>query len=407
MSWAQADQGQGQLAPTTAKRFRESLSSLMLQLGAATASFIHCVMSNEHAQPRRFEPDAVARQLRALGTSEAIQLLGLGFCSRPGYAQLCETTESAALRAAQHRNGAAAHVLAGCGGGVALLGPRLSCEVLLYVAGVPQGDYRLGVHRLFLRRRAADRLERVRHMPAAEIAPMVCELAPELFASLSRAHSRAQAVLGESRAPKPSLDPATGGSRLSKIARVAYLNNRTLRVALYLGQLRRLASARRVIERAALQWRGRLALRWLVAVIRLQAWGRSQRDMRAKEALLGMKAAAAAEAAALYIQLASRRYLERVAPDAREGSSEEELATAVVCIAALRLQRAVRRGQQLRARRLRTLQGSLLARVKSHSRGARRRQLIGSWRLLRLQGLLQQAHANQTGLAVAHFARLG
>ena len=61
------------------------MGSLMAQLQASTAHFVHCVKPNGMEQPELLSYEMVAEQLVSLGTLEAVELMGLGYPVRIPY----------------------------------------------------------------------------------------------------------------------------------------------------------------------------------------------------------------------------------------------------------------------------------------------------------------------------------
>ena len=99
----------------------------------------------------------MAEQLVSLGTLEAVELMGLGYPVRIPYDDVRRRYASR-LSAID---------------GVWMLSPKLFTEMMLEVCEVPQGEYKLGVGRIFLKHRAAQMLDALHYYDQASLEPHV------------------------------------------------------------------------------------------------------------------------------------------------------------------------------------------------------------------------------------------
>ncbi|KAL1526140.1 hypothetical protein AB1Y20_014868 [Prymnesium parvum] len=83
-----AEDAVGKVATTTAKRFVRNMEELLARLQRSRSHFIHCVKPNTQSKPAHFVRDLVGKQLRCLGTIDAVRLMAGGFPTRIPYEQL-------------------------------------------------------------------------------------------------------------------------------------------------------------------------------------------------------------------------------------------------------------------------------------------------------------------------------
>ncbi|CAK9048809.1 unnamed protein product [Durusdinium trenchii] len=147
------------------KKHRTDLSALLMKLqNTHGLHFIRCFRPNKEQSGEYLDRSFLARQLRAQGVPELLQVVGQGFPHRVPIAEVVKS-------------------FAACLEGAKGLSERMQLEVLMHAFQVPRCEWRLGVSQLFLRAGQLASLEEL----AAEGPPC---LDPDLVASARRAARR-------------------------------------------------------------------------------------------------------------------------------------------------------------------------------------------------------------------------
>lgn len=173
-------------ASSLGRRFIGELDTLVKALSAGGCHFVRCVAPSGSggiagAALRSFDAGAVARQLRADGTFDAVRMLKHGYPVRVPFAQL---------------HARFLPLLASASPQVEQLEPSQFGELLAAVVGVKPADCALGSTRIFLRGAAAIAFDELRAKDTAEVLPILTAKMAEWEAKRRAAKQLAPRLLG-------------------------------------------------------------------------------------------------------------------------------------------------------------------------------------------------------------------
>lgn len=154
--------GLGSGGGSLSRRFVSELEQLVSMLSKGGAHFARCVAPSGAGgiagEPMAFDRPAVARQLRADGTFDAVRLMKAGYPVRVPFAALHAKFLPLLDFVSPEIRG---------------LSPALFAELLAAVVGVRAEDATLGSTRIFLRGKAAAAFDELRARPAKEVLPIL------------------------------------------------------------------------------------------------------------------------------------------------------------------------------------------------------------------------------------------
>ena len=140
------------------RRFMGDLSTLLVELSAASSHFVRCIKPNASLSPAAFEPRMVLEQLRCGGVFDAVEVMQSSFSTRIPYEAIFG--RYAALLPAEL---------------VGDLPESAFCEVVALACNVAHADYALGFTLLFLKAGKGVFLEELLDMDMELVIPLLTE----------------------------------------------------------------------------------------------------------------------------------------------------------------------------------------------------------------------------------------
>lgn len=148
-------------APTVATRFQDSLSTLIDTMGRCNPWFVRCIKPNDEKAPMKFDPQVVLQQLRYSGVLETVRIRQLGYSVRLKFQSFVSrykcVIQGRKLNSLPTSN-------------------KDLCRVILESIVGSNGQFQLGVSKVFLRESLEQKLdqERVRILRNAVITLQKC-----------------------------------------------------------------------------------------------------------------------------------------------------------------------------------------------------------------------------------------
>ena len=140
------------------RRFMGDMSTLLVELSAASSHFVRCIKPNASLSPAAFEPRMVLEQLRCGGVFDAVEVIQSSYSTRIPYEAVF--SRYAALLPADL---------------VGDLPPSAFCEVVALACNVAYHDYALGFTLLFVKAGKGVFLEELLDMDMELVIPLLTE----------------------------------------------------------------------------------------------------------------------------------------------------------------------------------------------------------------------------------------